>query len=95
MQALEVGKLRKKITDFESKQNEFRRDFTRMRFFRFKCRRPYEYLAQANKMIIHMEDEMQHLQVRLSLNNRVSSDAARFKHKWCKSTHHEINKLMG
>jgi hypothetical protein len=38
-------------------------DINRMRFFRFKCRRPYEYLAQANKMIIHMEDEMQHLQV--------------------------------
>jgi hypothetical protein len=66
LQTLEVGKLRKKITDFESKQNEFRRDFTRMRFFRFKCRRPYEYLAQANRMIIHMEDEMLHLQVLLN-----------------------------
>ena len=64
---MEVGKLRKKICDFEGKQNEFRRDFTRMRFFRFKCRRPYEYLAQANKMIIHMEDEMLGLLVRTFL----------------------------
>jgi hypothetical protein len=66
LQTLEVGKLRKKISDFEGKQNEFRRDFTRMRFFRFKCRRPYEYLGQANKMIINMEDEMLHLLVKKS-----------------------------
>ncbi len=60
---MEVGKLRKKISEFESRQIEFRRDFTKMRFFLFKCKKPYEYLSQANVLINDMEKEMKSLLV--------------------------------
>ena len=59
---MEVGKLRKKISDFDNKQLEFRRSFAKMKFFRFKCHRPYEYLGQANHLIGGFENEMQKLQ---------------------------------
>ena len=62
LQAMEVGKLKKRITNFEYKQNEFRRDFCKMRFFQFKCKMPYEYLGQANAMINKMEINMKELQ---------------------------------
>ena len=55
LQAMEVGKLKTRIGDFDTKQIEFRGDFSKMRFFQFKCRRPYEYLSQANVMVIKME----------------------------------------
>lgn len=35
---MEVGRLRKRIADFEHKQVEFRKSFQRMRFYQFKCR---------------------------------------------------------
>ena len=44
-------------------QVEFRKSFTAMRFHRFKCRRPYELLAEANKMIDVLEVDMRTLQV--------------------------------
>ena len=62
---MEVGKLRKKISEFESRQIEFRRDFTKMRFFLFKCKKPYEYLSQANVLINDMEKEMKSLLVNI------------------------------
>ena len=62
LQAMEVGKLRKKITDFDNKQIEFRRTFTKMKFFKFKCKKPYEYLGQTNKLIMDFEDQMKKLQ---------------------------------
>ena len=62
LQTMEVGKLKKRITTFEYKQNEFRRDFCKMRFFQFKCKMPYEYLGQANAMINKMEINMKELQ---------------------------------
>ena len=46
-------------------QVEFRKSFTAMRFHRFKCRRPYELLAEANKMIDVLEVDMRTLQVGL------------------------------
>ena len=62
LQAMEVGKLKKKINDFDNKQIDFRRTFCKMRFFRFKCKRPYEYLGQTNNLIMEFEFEMQKLQ---------------------------------
>ena len=62
LQTMEVGKLQKRISDFDVKQNEFRKDFCKMRFFQFKCRMPYDYLSQANSMIKKMEVEMKKLQ---------------------------------
>jgi hypothetical protein len=64
LQSMEVGKLKKRISNFETKQSEFRKSFQGMRFLVFKCRRPYELLAEANKMIDGMEIEMKTLQVR-------------------------------
>ena len=58
MQAMEVGKLKKKISDFDNKQIEFRKTFCKMRFFKFKCKRPYEYLGQTNLLIMNFETEM-------------------------------------
>ena len=66
LQAMEVGKLKKRITDFDGKQIEFRRNFVKMRFFTFKCKRPYEYLCQANLLIDTMETEMRKFQVRFN-----------------------------
>ena len=43
-------------------QAEFRKSFTAMRFHKFKCRRPYELLAEANKMIDVLEVDMRTLQ---------------------------------
>ena len=63
LQALEVGKLKKRISDFENKQQEFRKSFQKMRFYQFKCRQPYELLAEANGMIDAMEVEMKVLRV--------------------------------
>ena len=62
LQAMEVGKLRKKISDFDNKQIEFRRTFSKMKFFRFKCKRPYEYLGQTNELINDFEQQMLKLQ---------------------------------
>ena len=64
---MEVGKLKKRITDFETKQNEFRKSFQKMRFYQFKCRSPYELLAEANGMIDSMEINMKTLQVSVVL----------------------------
>ncbi len=64
LQAMEVGRLKKRINDFEQKQVEFRKSFQRMRFYQFKCRQPYELLAEANGMIDGMEVEMKVLRVR-------------------------------
>ena len=33
-----------------------------MRFFQFKCKRPYDYLAQANVLIMEMEKDMNNFQ---------------------------------
>ena len=63
LQALEVGKLRKRIGDFDKKQTEFRENFKTIRFFKFACRRPYHYLQMANDMIDRMEADMKTLQV--------------------------------
>lgn len=60
---MEVGKLRKRIGDFDKKQTEFRENFKTIRFFKFACRRPYHYLQMANDMIDHMEADMKTLQV--------------------------------
>ena len=46
LQAMEVGKLKKRITDFDGKQIEFRKSFVKMRFFTFKCKKPYDFLSQ-------------------------------------------------
>lgn len=40
-----------------------------MRFYQFKCRQPYEILAEANAMIDDMEKEMKMLQVRTPVCN--------------------------
>lgn len=63
LQQMEVGKLRKRITDFEHKQSDFRKNFQKMRFYFFKCRKPYELLAEANELINQNEAEMKALQV--------------------------------
>ena len=62
LQAIEVNKLRKKIGDFEVKQNGFRKSFRKMRFFKFKCKQPYEFLGAANGMIREQETHMKKLQ---------------------------------
>ena len=59
---MEVGKLKKRIADFETKQSDFRKTFNKMRFFQFKCKRTYDYLAQANVLIMDMEKDMKSLQ---------------------------------
>lgn len=64
LQAMEVGKLRKRISDFDKKQSEFRENFKTIRFFKFACRRPYHYLQMSNDMIDQMEVDMNTLQVR-------------------------------
>eukprot|EP00095_Tigriopus_kingsejongensis_P007513 maker-scaffold103_size370364-snap-gene-1.20 protein:Tk07513 transcript:maker-scaffold103_size370364-snap-gene-1.20-mRNA-1 annotation:"dynein beta ciliary-like" len=61
LQTMEVGKLKKRIQDFESKEIEFRVGFQKMRFYQFKCRQPYELLAEANGMIDAMEFETKKL----------------------------------
>ena len=58
LQALEVIKLRKKIGQFDTKQADFRTKFQKMRFFKFTCKRPYEYMGQANHCILEFEKEM-------------------------------------
>ncbi len=60
---MEVGKLRKRIGDFDKKQSEFRDNFKTIRFFKFACRRPYHYLQMSNDMIDQMEADMKMLQV--------------------------------
>ena len=60
---MEVGKLRKRIADFDKKQSEFRDNFKKIRFFKFGCRRPYHYLQMSNDMIDQMEADMKTLQV--------------------------------
>ena len=62
LQAMEVGKLKKRIFDFDGKQIDFRKTFSKMRFFTFKCKRPYDFLAQANVLIDEMETEMRKFQ---------------------------------
>ena len=62
LQAMEVGKLKKKISDFDFKQIDFRRSFCKMRFFKFKCKRPYEYLGETNELINDFEAQMAKLQ---------------------------------
>ena len=59
---MEVGKLKKRIADFETQQTDFRKTFNKMRFFQFKCKRPYDYLAQANVLIMEMEKDMNNFQ---------------------------------
>jgi hypothetical protein len=66
LQALEVGKLRKRIGDFDKKQSDFRDNFKTIRFFKFPCRRPYHYLQMSNDMIDQMEADMKTLQARIS-----------------------------
>ena len=59
---MEVGKLKKRMQDFEQKEIDFRVSFQKMRFYQFKCRQPYELLAEANSMIDDMEVEMKKFQ---------------------------------
>ena len=61
LQALEVTKLRKKIGDFDTKQGDFRIKFQKMRFFKFICKKPYEFLGAANDIINTFELEMDKL----------------------------------
>lgn len=61
LQALEVTKLRKKIGDFDTRQADFRNKFLKMRFFKFVCKKPYEFLGAANDMICFSEKEMEKL----------------------------------
>jgi len=63
LQALEVGKLRKRIGDFDKKQSDFRENFKIIRFFKFSCKRPYHLLQMSNDMIDRMELDMKKLQV--------------------------------
>ena len=58
LQSLEVIKLKKKTQGFEKTQNEFRRNFQRMKFFKLKCNQPYEYLGCANKLIADLEKDI-------------------------------------
>ncbi len=58
LQSLEVIKLKKKTQGFETTQNQFRRDFQRMKFFKLKCNQPYDYLGCANKLIADLEHDI-------------------------------------
>ena len=58
LQSLEVIKLKKKTQGFETTQNQFRRDFQRMKFFKLKCNQPYDYLGCANKLIADLENDI-------------------------------------
>ena len=62
LQALEVTKLRKKIGEFDTRQADFRTKFLKMRFFKFQCKKPYEFMGAANDMICSSELEMEKLQ---------------------------------
>ena len=55
-------------------QIEFRKSFTAMRFHKFKCRRPYELLAEANKMIDVLEVDMRTLQDQCLKRKIIGSD---------------------
>ena len=59
LQALEVIKLKKKTQTFERTQNEFRKQFLKMKFFKVKCTQPYDYLLHANRMIADLETEIE------------------------------------
>ena len=59
LQALEVIKLKKKTQNFERTQNEFRRGFLKMKFFKLKCTQPYDYLGYANSMIMELEKDIE------------------------------------
>jgi dynein heavy chain len=67
LQAMEVGRLKKRIGEFDVRQADFRTTFLKMRFYVFKCRRPYDYLSQANISIEDYETHMRRLQESASL----------------------------
>ena len=79
LQALEVIKLKKKTQNFERTQNEFRRSFLKLKFFKVKCTQPYDYLGYANTMIMELEKDIENHNVsiivfellRLSMFNHI------------------------
>ena len=67
LQALEVNKLKQKTTKLDRTQNDFRRKFTRMKFFKVKCTQPYDYLFHANIVIAELEKNVEDHNVRHKL----------------------------
>jgi hypothetical protein len=58
LQSLEIIKLKGKTQSFEKTQNEFRKQFLRMKFFKVKCNQPYDYLYHANTIIADLEKDI-------------------------------------
>ncbi len=65
---MEVGKLKKRIAEFDTTQADFRHTFEKMRFYKFRCKRPYEHLNLANQVINEHEQKMKTLQVQSEIN---------------------------
>ena len=70
---IEVGKLRKRIGNFDNTQSEFRERFKTIQFFKFSCKRPYHFLQLSNDMIDQMEADMKKLQVSTLMKNLLVS----------------------
>ncbi|KAG8226803.1 hypothetical protein J437_LFUL002849 [Ladona fulva] len=58
LQAIEVGRIRKKIMSFDLRQQKFRELFKKAEFFKFGCVNPYQHLDQARCLIDSYGKEM-------------------------------------
>ena len=55
LQGMEIGKLKKRIEDYDKFQNESREKYVQMRFYFYNCKSPYEHLSRANTDIEQLE----------------------------------------
>ena len=67
LQGVEIGKLKNRIDEYQKVQNQFRGRYTKMRFYNFNCRSPYEHLAEANTSIEKLEGQVLDLQTQAAL----------------------------
>ncbi|KAL0281201.1 UNVERIFIED_CONTAM: hypothetical protein PYX00_002260 [Menopon gallinae] len=67
LQAGEVSCIRKKIQNFDAKQNQYRENFRKYSFLRYDCERPYRLLDATHLEIKEYECEMAKIQESASL----------------------------
>ena len=62
LMGMEIGKLNLRIENYDRSQRDFRNAFTKIRFFSYECKAPYELLSQTNIELEALEGQVKELQ---------------------------------
>ena len=62
LMGMEIGKLNLRIENYDRNQRDFRNAFTKIRFFSYQCKAPYELLSKTNIELEELEAQVKELQ---------------------------------